>query len=777
VTRTLPALGITLALGSAACTVPKYYAPQPCDRPDLTGCVIADISVAGANKVPQSDIKEKIGTGETSHALGGVLENVPILSIWDRITVDYEKLDPFVLERDLARVERLYRARGFYEAHARTARVRKTGKERVRVEIVVEEGVPVTVGAVRVEWKDGVKPATKVHDQVLRRAQRGLPKGAPFAETAFEETKKRLARALTDNGYAYASVEAQASVDLVEHRATVVFTADAGPATKFGKISIEGAPDLPRDRLRQAIAIKEGEPYSTAKLDSAQVALSDLRVIGSVDATPELAKDRSVTEIPVVFHLTPTTLKTVKMGFGAEVGNRISAHGLAGWENKNFLGGLRSFTVEAKPGLVFFPYAFPFRKTTDADFALVPEMRLHTALAQPGFIESRTRGSVSADLNMFQLQTTDTLGYIEFATRWGVERDLWDGRIHLGLYANAQVDQPLKLQIPGAEVLSSAGGYHFLAVPFAQSTFALDLRQNAAGKPDPVNPNRGFYATSDLQVAAAGSQDVRFRTELRGYIPITKKVTLAVRVGGGLLHAFGGGLSEPPTPGTPYQALPTSTAGKKDPENAPCFSQATGANDTRNRWLQIMQLRGFNSGGPNANRGYAYGTISPQEIVPGISPLSATAAGTPSNPFKICTPLPVATGGTAMWEASVELRFPIYDKFGMVVFADGSDVRQKAADLAAPFAPHLTTGIGMHYQTPVGPLRLDLGVRIPGAQVLGSSCPIYDPSRAPIADGKNTCDPAVGRNVDGGFLDPKYGQAGSWGVVPITLSLAIGEAF
>lgn len=104
-------------------------------------------------------------------------------------------------------------------------------------------------------------------------------------------------------------------------------------------------------------------------------------------------------------------------------------------------------------------------------------------------------------------------------------------------------------------------------------------------------------------------------------------------------------------------------------------------------------------------------------------------------------------------------------------------MRQTAADLGAPFAPHLTTGLGLHYQTPVGPLRLDVGLRIPGAQVLGSSCPVYDPSKAPIADGKNTCDPAVGRYVEGGFLDPKYGQAASLGVVPLAISLAIGEAF
>jgi outer membrane protein insertion porin family/translocation and assembly module TamA len=791
VTRKLPLLGLLPALASAACALPHYYAPHPCDRPDLTGCVIADVSVSGARQVPASTIKEKIATAESSHALGGVLQGIPILSLWDRITVDYEQLDPFVLDRDLARVERLYRARGYYEAHARAARVRKTGPERVRVEIVVDEGEPVVIGNVQVVWKGQTRPNKGVQTTMSRRAARGLSKGAPFAEQAFEDLKKRLQRTMTDGGYAYAAVEGQATVDLATRRVDIVYSADAGPHCTFGPIRIEGAGDLPEGRLRQAIAIEEKQPFSTGRIESAQAALSDLRVLGSVDATPELSTDpeHRNTVIPVVFRLTPTTLKTLKMGFGGEFGNRVGAHGLAGWENKNFLGGLRSFSVEGKPGLVFFPYTLTTLFNGAAtNFALVPELRVHSTLTQPGFIEGRTRGLVTANLDMYQLQPTDTLGYLEFSTKLGVERDLWGSRIHLGLYANGQIDQPLKLQIPGAQVLDTARGYHFLAVPYLQSTFALDLRSGANGRPDPINPHSGVYVTSDLQFAVAGSQDVRFRPEIRGYIPISKKVTLAIRVGGGILHAFGGDLATTPTPTTPYPAVDTHPKTPSDP----CNPQPTGhweklpgggqrwVEDTRNRWIQVMQLRGFNSGGTNSNRGYAYSAVSPQEIVPGISPMTSVVGGTAENPIKTCSPLPTATGGMAMWEASVELRFPVYEKLGLTVFVDGSDVRQKVADFGAPFAPHLTTGIGVHYATPVGPLRIDVGVRIPGAQVVGSTCPIFDPTLAPAATTTNTCDPnrtSGDRNPAGGYLDPKYGQAGSFRGIPLALSLAIGEAF
>ena len=63
--------------------------------------------------------------------------------------------------------------------------------------------------------------------------------------------------------------------------------------------------------------------------------------------------------------------------------------------------------------------------------------------------------------------------------------------------------------------------------------------------------------------------------------------------------------------------------------------------------------------------------------------------------------------------------------------------------------PHLSAGPGLRYLTPVGPVRLDFGIRIPGAQRIGG-----------------TLDPRE---------DPKEFSLGIRG--PFALHLSIGEAF
>jgi outer membrane protein assembly factor BamA len=74
-------------------------------------------------------------------------------------------------------------------------------------------------------------------------------------------------------------------------------------------------------------------------------------------------------------------------------------------------------------------------------------------------------------------------------------------------------------------------------------------------------------------------------------------------------------------------------------------------------------------------------------------------------------------GGTRSWIASVELRVPLGDNFGIATFIDAGDVDGGCAGERAHFRfnhPNTTLGGGLRYKTIVGPVRLDAGFLVPG---------------------------------------------------------------
>ncbi|MEP7123988.1 MAG: BamA/TamA family outer membrane protein [Byssovorax sp.] len=736
---TLGAIALAAALTSFGC-VKKPYAPITCERADLSNCVIQKVEVLGNHAVSTSDIKDKIATTETSRLFSGTVEHIPILGIWDRLTVDYERLDPFVLERDLARIERTYRARGYYEASVRAGRTIKLPNNQVRVEIVVTEGQPVHIAKVDLTWKD---PRSDLRPQVTRAiaaAKDELTIGATFEEAGFEATKKKLLRAMTDRGFAYAQAQGDAHVDLTTHQATVVYTLELGPESKFGPITIEGNAPLPAARLLAAVNAHQDQRFSTAALESAELALTELGVFGSITAVPQLSPVGQPRNpiVPVVFRVSVAPLHAAQLGGGGELGGRVELHLQARWEDKNFLGGLRHFAVEGRPGIELYPLTLQTLFAPKSPILVLPEFRVRSELQQPGFIEARTLGVLSAAANAYRLPTAEVIpndpvvvGYVEFAGRAGVERRFWGSRINVSFYTVIQNDRPFSYK-QGLKV--TPVGFSSITLPFLQTSGSIDLRLGANGKPDRVNPHSGIFFQNDLQIMPYGDaghaiHDVRVRPEIRGYIPLAKRWTLALRATAGLLfplNSYGTKLLEPN-------------------ECAKLLPSAPGAAEC-NSDLQVLQFRAFFSGGANSNRGYPYNGVGPHQKVP-LSNIT------------LKTNTPIATGGLTLWEGSIELRAPIVGPLGTVIFLDGSNISPSVAQFDFT-APHLSTGFGLRYETPVGPARLDLGVRIPCAQRLGNCSPVFDPS-----------------STDKASLSSSEGEAGTIFGLPIAISIAIGEAF
>ena len=665
------------------------------------------ITLEGNHKLDDDELEEHIASRETPRFLGlfaGVLE-------------DYEVFDRYVLERDLERIERYYRAKGYYRARARAARVFSSGRH-VKVEIVIDEGPPVLVGRVDVHGLEALPP--EIREKALRLSRRRMRLGKPLEEERMNRLEEQLSHLLGVHGYAFASVRSSADVDLPKNVASVGYWVEPGQLAHLGPIRIEGLGKIPEGPVSRALDLKPGEPYSLERLESARQAVLDLGVFSSVTIEKDLPPDTDkAAVVPIRVKVEVAKLRSVRLGGGVELDSlKADVHLVAGWEDRNFLGGFRNFLIEAAPGVVLYPTRLP---SLEPPRRLLPEGRLRSEFRQPGFVEARTTGVLRAQGSIYPLLLSSdlpadapVLGYRELRGSAGLERTF--GHLSTGLSHTVQQNTPFTyVGVLDPDLVPILASYPEL-------TADLELTDQR------LRPHEGIGVRSSVQVAGVGGdvRDAKVGADVRGYIPLGRKLTLATRANTSLLFPANYGDTVEPVAmtGTPGTA-----------------SRADWVRDS-----EIMSLRGLFAGGPGSNRGYAQREIGPHGIVPFYAPgvtsnkLDQDCATTQAGTASTCD-LPL--GGFTLWEASIELRFPISGPFSGAVFTDAADVAPEKVRYRFN-RPHLSAGLGLRFDTPVGPVRLDAGYRIPRLQ-------------APAAPDEGT-------------------PATTFGL-PIAVSFGIGEAF
>ncbi len=720
------ALALAVALALGGCT------SIPAGRSSIDA-----LNIEGTDAIDESTVAEKLATTPTEKFIG----------LFRGVVYDYEVYDPSVVQRDLARIERYYRGKGFLEAHARAGRVAEVSPGHVRVDIVVQEGPPTLNRGVRIDGLGVVPPA--IANGVFAAAQGALPVGARFDEDGYTKAKTAVLKALTDRGYAYATSTSDASIDLGAHAADYVFTVVPGPVAKFGAITFEGLDpkgakpqEIGEAPLLRAMNIDPGETYSTEAIDDATQALLELEVFSAVTIEPQLTQPPPPNPVvPLVVKAEPTRLRELRLGVGGEFDEiKTELHLLASWEDHNFLGGLRDFTITFQPGVVLNPirlgnYTTPINP--------LPEERLKLALRQPSFFEARTVGFIKPELNVYPLlvvpnppPNTPVIRYTEVKASVGADRPF--GKLLVTLAYNTQFENPSNYLADAKSPVNLPTV--FIAYP--QLNTVLDLRD------DPSHTHKGIYLANDLQVAGVGGQvsDVRVQPEVRTYLPLGKRVTFATRATMGFLLAAnyaegpaGGGFADELRA---FQAKPVPTDGYVSD-------------------LEKMYFRGFFSGGPNSNRGFPLRGVAPYGDVPFLNPANASSVvARGCNPQGGVVPPGCSSpiGGFTLWELSNELRVNVSGPFSTAVFCDMSDVSPNRFDVrlggSQRFRPHLSCGLGVRYDTPVGPIRLDIGYRIEALQVLGYKNDVA----------ANQADPTEG------FIPRLFG-------LPLAVAFGIGEAY
>jgi outer membrane protein insertion porin family/translocation and assembly module TamA len=707
---------------------------------------VDSVRILNAKAIRAGDVEEVLATQASPK----------FLFLFQGVAYDYEVYDESVLQRDMARVERFYRSKGFFDAHARVARVFPVKGNHVRVEILVDEGPPTVNRRITLVGLDDLPK--HIADAVTLAARRALLPGVRFEEEKFKASESAVKEALTDRGYAYAEVDSQAEADIGEHLVDYGFRVVPGPPATFGPITIVGLdpdgngprkPEVPEKPLRRAIHIREGAPYSTAAIDSATQALLDLGVFSAVKIVPTLPDPPPPDYVvPLTVKVEPMRLRQITLGGGVEIDEiKTDLHVVAGWEDHNFLGGLRHFSATFKPGAVLYPLRI---NNWTGQLKPLPEMWLKTELRQPGFLEARTNGFIRPQFNIFPLLVevnpppdVPVVGYREVKLPVGVDRTFWK-RVFVSLDYNLQIESPF------AYVQDLDPSLATIVLSFPELVLHLDFRDG------PVRPHEGLYIANTFSMAGGifggTATDLRVQPEVRTYVPIAHGLTFATRASVGFLWSWN------------YARDWNAELEGSSAIAGPAAPEQQAARAQLEHDIQIMYFRGFFSGGPTTNRGYPLLGVAPYGVVPFLNPATAATQVKfrcdPSDPRFIANECFLPVGGFTLWELQNEIRADISGPLSGTVFCDMSDVSPFAMDIR-PSHLHLSCGVGAAYDTPVGPIRVDIGYRIQPLQVIG-----YKNE----TDAANLANPGKpGTSVNGNPPDILG--------VPIALAIGIGQAF
>ncbi len=612
-----------------------------------TGPVVRSLDIVGNEEVDAGEIKDGLFTQA---------------SPWYAFLpfVSEPRLDEIAWRGDLQRIEAYYRSRGFHDARVVDSRIVPSGEDRVRLQVRVREGPPTIVKEVSLDGLDGLPPEHR--DAVL--SALAIREGQVFEEGAWTGLRGALTQRLRELGYAEARVDGEAKVDLATNEAVLELKASPGVRYQPGAIEIVQEPGARVEPWRVEEQVREAlEPfawYSPEAQQEVQSRVFDMGVFGAAQVAPGQG-DPDTGLLPLRLELAESPFHEVRAGFGVGFEQlRQEARVTGGYTDRDFLGGLRRFDLEARAGYAFIPSALATFRGSNAVIRGGPIAGLRAELEQPRLFHPNLRLVTDLEVERaVEPAYTYSGGNGRVGLQWRPRSWLIvEPSYNLELYVLQAGETELRGQTP--ELLFGCGGTCVLS--YLEQRIVYDRRD------DPQDPRKGIYLGLSLQEGGGplgGSfQYLRVLPEARGYLTVlsSRKLTFAARARFGTLVPIG-----------------------QEETDSPIVAR-------------------FFSGG-DGMRGFSTQRLSPMRLVEMQNPTGEFNA----------EPMPI--GGNGLYEGSVEVRYRLNQPLTVAAFVDTGFVTTEQLRLNRPgdlLSNVLwAVGGGLRYRTPVGPIRLDLAYRLP----------------------------------------------------------------
>jgi outer membrane protein insertion porin family len=583
-----------------------------------------------------------------------------------------------------AAIRNAYRARGFTRADVRTT-VTELPREddaapgvdrHVDVRYAVTEGPRTLVGSVAFQGN------TALGEPQLR-AVMTTAADRPYSEGEIAADRDRIDLEYRNRGYE--AIVVTPVIALVDNgtRADIRFDITEGPQVIVDHVIIVGNQRTSTETIEREVQLKPGQPLGYAARIETQQRLAALGLFRRVAVDELRLGGGERRDVLIQVEEAPPT--TIGYGGGVEGGTRLRPTGDGGQaeerfevaprgfleiSRRNLWGKNRAVTLFTRVSLrsrdiVLSANGIRLEQPAESSYGF-NEYRVVGTFREPRLFDTRADGLVTGILDQairssfnFVRREARAEAGVRFSTRYSVA-----GRYsyeHTRLFDErfTEEEKPLIDRLFPQVRLSKFSG-----------SFIRDTRN------DVIDPDGGTFVIFDSELAPrlVGSEVGFIRTFLQGFayyrVPAPRRTVLAFGARLGLAHGF------------------RRTVVREGPEGDPIL----GGNGQP--IVDVVQdlpaSERFFAGGDTTVRGFSLDRLGSDATI---------------------SPTGFPTGGNGLVVLNGELRATLIGSFGAVAFLDAGNVFLRATDL--DFGQlRAAAGFGVRYQSPVGPIRIDLGFKL-----------------------------------------------------------------
>jgi outer membrane protein assembly factor BamA len=654
---------------------------------------VRSLVLHGADHVDKRDLRKSIAT-QASECKNIVFE---IFCAFSKSSTFFDKhyLDHEELKRDVLRIRVYYWKRGYREATVDTT-VTPNGDRAVNVTFDINTGPPTVVTALRIDYDSTLISARRSRKLTM------LKKGEPLNLLTLDSMRLAFQSEMWSHGYSDAVVDTAIAVNNEMRQAGIYLRVDKSWPTTLGKLTVVGNQKIETRTILNLILLREGQPYKLDEALESQRSLYESNLFRSATILPPQGDSIKSVEVQVV----EAPLREARIGGGVNSFEFLQFDGrftnydiLGGARRLDLTGAVSNLFASALQGTWPFIDIVPDLLGVQSPF-LEPNWAVGIDFRQPAFFRPRNQFGVGL-----------------FAHRRS-EPGIFVDR---GYGAAASLTRQIAIRAPATlayryEItrVDASDVYFCLNYGVCDTTTINTLRTHQKLSPlslsgfidrsdQPFNPTRGYVTRAEFEYASkyTGS-DYRYT---RAYVdgsaywhPSGRPDVLATNLRLGIvvpmLDPSGNDVLHPR---------------KRFYAGGAMSVRGYGENQLGPRVLTVPQatLRGLNISGADT-------TASRCPLSTPVAQCDPNAPGLPDSDFD-----PRPLGGTSLIEASVEWRFPLARKLDGAVFVDGAIVGeghiQSLTDLSQVASLQGTTsavtpGFGIRYLSPVGPIRVDIGI-------------------------------------------------------------------